>query len=117
MPSGRLSEGEVGDQVRTFFSNPTNSGDNTLQSAPGAGWKWVVYGYQIANNGAGANNVKFRSAANDISSLKALAVAAGSNIPPGTLPLFECNENEILGINLSAATAVGVDYQAAKVRV
>jgi hypothetical protein len=116
MPSGRLSEGEAHDLVRTVFGDPASIGDNSLLAAPGVGWKIVVYGYQIVATG-GANTVRFRSNANSIGSGKGFAVNGGISVPPGDIPLFECNENEALNLNLSAATAVAVDVQLAKVRV
>jgi glutamine cyclotransferase len=116
MPSGRLSEGEVNDLARTVFGDPASIGDNSLFAAPGVGWKIAVYGYQIVASG-GANTVRFRSATNNISSGKSFAINGGISVPPGPIPLFECNENEALNVNLSAATAVAVDVQLAKVRV
>lgn len=116
MPSGRLSETEVVDQVQTLFADPAAAGDNQIAGAPGANFKWVVYGYQIIATG-GANNVRFKSGANNKTSLKGFAANAGISVEPSVVPLFECNENEALNINLSAATAVGVDVQAAKARV
>ena len=106
----RLSEGEIVDLLRTAFADPSSSGDSQIVAAPGAGFKIVVFGYQIVNGGT-ANNVRFRSATNSITSLKALAINGGTNVKPGVIPLFECNANEALNINLSGATAVGVDVQ------
>jgi|tagenome__1003787_1003787.scaffolds.fasta_scaffold20935905_5 hypothetical protein len=116
MPSGRLSEGEVVDFLKVAIGNPASVGDNLLVAAPGLGFKLVVYGYQLNATG-GANNVVFRSGTTPISSVKSLANQAGSNVPPNTLLLFECLENQVLNTNLSAATAVGVDLQYAIARV
>lgn len=106
----RLTEAEINDQLKSAFLDPSGAGDNSLVAAPGAGFKIVVFGYQITNGGT-ANNVRFRSAANSVTSLKALAINGGTNVVPGERPLFECNANEALNINLSGATAVGVDLQ------
>jgi hypothetical protein len=94
------------------FANPSSSGDNQIVAGV-SGKRIRVVSYSLANGAGTANNVKFRSAANDKSSLKTL--------PPNTTPAFityaggvsspafDCNPGEALQINLSAATSVGVD--------
>lgn len=116
MPSARLSEGEVIDQLRFAFANPAAIADNAIVAAPGAGYKIVVYGYQIDATG-GANTVIFKSAANAKTATKGFVASGGMAIPPGVAPLFECNENEALNAALTAATAVGIDVQYCIARV
>jgi hypothetical protein len=116
MPSGRLTEGEVVDQLRSVFADASSIGDNALLAAPGLTWKFVVYGYQLVATG-GANVVRFRSATNSLSPAFGFAANGGIAVPPNVTPLFETNENEALNVNLSAATAVGVHVQYARVRV
>lgn len=116
MPSSRLSEGEVVDYAKSAFGDPSAIGDNSLVAAPGLGWKIVVYGYQIVATG-GANVIRFRSAANSKSPAFGFAANGGMAVVPRDIPLFECNENEALNANLTAATAVGVQLQYALVRI
>ena len=112
----RLSEQEINDLMTTVFVDATATGDNQALAAPGSGFKYAIFGYQISCGGT-ANNVRFRSGTNSISSLKSLAINGGSNVAPGERPLFETNNNEALNINLSGATQVGVDIQYVKARV
>jgi hypothetical protein len=94
------------------FANPSTSGDNQVVAAV-SGKRIRVISYSLANGAATANSVKFRSAANDKTSLKTLP----ANTTPAFItyaggvssPAFDCNAGEPLQINLSAATAVGCD--------
>ena len=117
-----LSVDAVLQRMKTAFADPAGAGDNLLVAAPGAGLKIVVYGYFLLNNAATAQNVRFRSAANSKGPLMVFpAAGAVPNTPifqnPTGFPLFECNANEALNLNLSAATAVGVMVQYAVVPV
>jgi stage V sporulation protein SpoVS len=106
-----LTEGEILDRLVTVFADPAGAGNTQLVTAPPAGQKIVVFGYQLFNNAGTANNVRFQSAAINKTSLKALAANAGAYAMPTGIKLFECNAAEALNINLSAATAIGVDVQ------
>ena len=94
------------------FANPSSAGDNQIVAAI-SGKRIRLISYSLANAAATANNVKFRSAANEKTSLKTLP----ANTTPSLItyaggvnaPAFDCNIGEALQINLSAATAVGVD--------
>jgi hypothetical protein len=119
MPSARLDPGEVSDQIQSFVANPAAASTATIAgaSAPGAGFRWAVYGWSINANG-GANTVVLGSAANPKTPVMGFAANAGTNMPPNAdVVLFECNENEALTTTLTAATAVGVHVWAAKARV
>lgn len=107
----RLDPGEVRVRMRTAFADPSASGNTEVVPAPGAGKKIVVYGYQINNNAGTGNNLRFQSAGTNIGALKGLGANGGSNMQPSDVPLFETAENQALNINLSAATAAGVEVQ------
>src|SRR5207244_12337938 len=85
------------------------SGDNAVVAAV-SGKRIRVISYALANQAATANSVKFRSAANDKTSLKTLP----ANTTPAFImyaggvnaPAFETNAGEALNINLSASTAI-----------
>lgn len=113
---------EVLQRMKSTFVDPAGAGDNQVLAAPGVGFKIVVLGFLVMNNAATAQNIRFRSAAN--SKFPLLVFPAAGTVPnppifiPVTgFPLFECNENEALNINLSAATAVGALVQTMVVRV
>jgi hypothetical protein len=110
MPSTRLAEGEVVDQLKVFVASPTTIGNQDLIPAPGAGFKIVIYGYS-ANASGGANTFFLTrgTGPTPIMSAKGLVAQAGTNMPPSEFFLHECAENEKLGITLSAATIVGID--------
>jgi len=118
MPSTRLAEMEVVDQLKFSFTNAASAGNQDLIGAPGVGFKIVIYGYSI-NASGGANTVFFTrgTGPTPLCSQKGLGASAGSNMPPGEFFLHECAENEKLGITLSAATNVGVDVWYALQRV
>ena|SRR2546425_13379977 len=91
------------------FANPASSGDNAVVAAV-SGRKIRVITWTVNNQAGTANSVKFRSAANDKTSLKALAANATVAFAGSVWgPSFECNIGEALNINLSAATAIGCD--------
>jgi hypothetical protein len=118
MPSTRLAEGEVVDQLKVFVANPALAANQDLIGAPGAGFKIVVYGYSVnASGGANSFFLTRGTGPTAITSVKGLAANAGTNMPPGEFFLHECNENEKIGITLSAATAVGIDLWYALQRV
>lgn len=110
MPSTRLSEMELIDQMKYAFQNPALIGSTDLVNAPSAGFKIVVYGFHVNGTG-GANSFVFTRGAGltVINSQKGVVSNGAQSIPPGLIALFECNESEKLSISTSAATAVGVD--------
>lgn len=117
-----LSPEVVAQRLRTLFIDPAAAGDNPVLAAQGVGTKIVVYGYFLLNNAATAQSVRFRSAANSKFPLMVFpAAGAVPNTPifqnPTGHPLFECNENEALNVNLLAATAVGVAVQLAVLKI
>ena len=95
--------------IQSAFANVSTLGDNTIVAAQ-TGKKIRVLSYALSNQAGTANNVKFRSAANDKTSLKVLQANATISYP-GTVDgwAFETNRGESLVLNLSAATAVGCD--------
>ena len=107
MPT-RLSTDEARRILKTTFADTSATGDTPVVPAPGAGRKVVVYGFQLFNNVATANNLRFKSAGNNIGPLIGMGANGSASVSPSGVPLFECNANEALNLNLSAATAVGV---------
>lgn len=107
-----LSEAEIFDRAEPAFADPAGAGDNQVVAAPGVGKKIVCVGFAIWNNADTAQTARFRSAANSRTPAIVMGVTAAAkedySIPPGHWKVFECNENEALNVNLSAATAVGV---------
>lgn len=111
----RLKQEEALWRMKSAFADPAAAADNLIVAAPGAGFKIVVYGYQVWNNADTAQTARFRSATNNIGPAIIMGVSTASKtdyqVTPGSVPIFECNANEALNINLSAATAVGVQVQ------
>lgn len=93
--------------VLTAFLDTSTSGSNQVVAAPGAGVAIRVLSVAVVN-GATANSVRFLSAANNKTSLFALAANGGVVLPFTEHGWFQCNNGEALNINLSGATAVGV---------
>src|SRR5215467_7752716 len=96
--------------VLRAFADPAGSGDNQVVAAV-AGKIIRVLAATLMNNVATAQNARFRSATNSISALIGLgAVANGIFYYEYCVHgWFQTNVGEALNINLSAATAVGVD--------
>lgn len=91
--------------VKTAFLDTSTLGSNAVVSAI-TNSKIIVLAVALV---AGAsNNVKFLSAANQISSTMALAANGGVVLPFHQYGWFSTNVGEALNINLSAATSVGV---------
>lgn len=111
----RLKPEEIAYRLKTAVGNPAVAADNQLVAPPGVGFKIVVYGYQLWAAADTAQTAIFRSAANPIYPAMVLGATAGAksvyDCTPGLVPLFECNPNEALNLNLAAATAVGVAVQ------
>lgn len=95
--------------VQRAFADPTGAGDNQIVAAQGAGKKIRVLAARVSNNAGTANNVRWRSATNSKSGLRALAGNAETVWPYNQEGWLETNANEALNLNLSAATAVGVE--------
>jgi hypothetical protein len=90
----------------TGFANPSASGNTALVAAvPGAAIR--VLGVALVNGGT-ANNIKFQSATTDISALFALGINGGFVLPFNEHGWMQTAIGEALNINLSGATAVGV---------
>ncbi len=95
--------------VAYAFLNPATSGDNSLVAAV-SGRRIRLLSYVISNQVGTANSVKFRSAANEKSSLKVLTGNQVIAYNGGVFaPILETNIGEALQINLSAATGIGCD--------
>lgn len=118
MPSTRLSEGEIVDQLKFAFQNPALVGSTDLVAAPGPGFKIVVYGYCV-NGSGGANSFVFTRGAGltPICGQKGVTSNGAVPMPPSEFPLYDCGENEKLAVGTAAATAVGVDVWYALQRV
>ena len=73
-------------------------------AAPGAGKKIRVYGVNVVTRVD--NDIKFQSAGNDVTG--PLPCKAGGGVAWSSVrPLFECNINEALNLNLTVANTVG----------
>ena len=90
----------------TTFANPSAAG-NTAVVIPPSGAAVRVLGMALMNGGT-ANNIKFQSATTDISALFALGINGGLVLPFNEHGWMQTNVGEALNINLSGATAVGV---------
>lgn len=89
-------------------ANPAAAGDNSLVAAV-AGARYRVL--EVAVVTTAANNVKFRSNTTDISATFPLAANGGIVLPFNEHGHFETALGEALQINMSAATATGVQIQ------
>ena len=104
--------GQIIDEVPTVrtvnraFVNASSTGNTSLVAAQGVGVRIRVLG--IIAVSTLANNVKFQSATTDISALFPLAANAGFVLPETAHGWFQTAANEALNVNLSAATATGV---------
>lgn len=90
----------------TALLNPSSSGNTAIVAAiPNAAIR--VLAAAIVNGGT-ANNVKFQSNTNDISALFALGSNGGVVLPFNEHGWCQTAIGEALNVNLSGATAVGV---------
>ncbi len=89
-------------------ANPATTG-NTQLVAAATGARYRVL--QAAIVSTAANTVKFQSATTDISASWPLGANGGIVLPYNEHGWFETNVGEALNINLSAATATGVQIQ------
>ena len=90
----------------TGFSNPTAIGNTAaIAAVPGAAIR--VLGLALVNGGT-ANNGKFQSNTTDISALFALGINGGLVLPFNEHGWMQTAIGEALNVNLSGATAVGV---------
>lgn len=85
----------------------SSAGANQILAAPGAGKYYRITGYVLKVKSA--NDVKFQSAATNLTGLMGLnSTDSGLVAPPNTPDgWFDTNNNEALNLNLSAATLVG----------
>jgi hypothetical protein len=91
--------------IKNTFLNTSTIGANQIIAAQ-TGMSIRVIDAAIVSTAA--NNVKFQSAANDISALFPLGANGGLVLPFNEHGWFQTNVGEALNINLSAATATGV---------
>jgi hypothetical protein len=87
------------------FANPAASGDNAIVAAVAGGRIRVLAVTVIATL---ANNVKFRSATTDISATMPLGANGGFVLPFNEHGWFQTNVGEALNLNMTVATATGV---------
>jgi hypothetical protein len=91
--------------IKSTFVNAASLGSNTiLSAAPGMSIRVI----DVAVVSTLANNVKFQSAANDISALFPLGANGGLVLPFNEHGWFQTNIGEALNVNLSVATPTGV---------
>lgn len=91
------------------FSNPAALGGNVILAAPSTSARIRVTGVSLV--ASGAVSVKFQSAATDISATLPLASNGGLVLPFNEHGWFETSAGDSLVLNLSAAVAVGVNFQ------
>jgi len=96
--------------VLTAFANPASSGSNALIAAPSTATV-AIRVLSVALVTTGAQSVKFLTAATDISATFPLAANGGLVLPYNEHGWFQCAAGEALNINLSSASAVGVQIQ------
>jgi hypothetical protein len=99
------SLGNVSDPERIVVSE-SSIGANELVAADAAGRRIRVVAGLLSASG-GANDVKFQSAATDITGVIGLPADGQLPIDPFLHGHFETAAGEALNLNLSAATAVG----------
>ncbi len=90
------------------FVNPSASGDNQIVAGV-TNAKYRVLSVAVVTTLA--NNVKFRSATTDVSATFPLAANGGFVLPFNEHGWFETASGEALQVNLSVATATGVQIQ------
>lgn len=91
--------------VLSAFVNPSSIGSNAaIAAAPGRSIR-VVGAALVA---VGTNNIKFLSAATDISATFSFAANGGLVLPYNDHGWVQTAEGEALNVNLTVATAVGV---------
>lgn len=95
-------------------ANPASSGDNSLVAAV-ANAKFRVLSVAVVTTTA--NSVKFRSATADISATFPLAANGGFVLPFNEHGWFETAAGEALQINMTTATATGVQIQYIRIPV
>ena len=95
--------------IQRGFSAPATLGSNTLLAAPSSMARVRVVAMNMV--ASGAVSVKFQSAANDITALQAFAANGGMVLPFNEHGWFETSAGEALNVNLSAANAVGINFQ------
>ena len=95
-------------ELRSAFINASSLGSNTLVAATGVGTKIVVVSLVVVA-GASANSIKFLSGATEISALMALAGNGGVVLSENHSGWFSTGENQALNVNLSSATAIGIN--------
>lgn len=102
-----VDENGVERVIQRAFGNPAGLGDNQLVAAQGAGVRIRVLGFIL--HPSAAVNVKFRSAANDISGLFTFGGAGFAVSGHMEHGWFQTNANEALNLNNSGAVACGVE--------
>jgi hypothetical protein len=94
--------------IKRAFINPASIGANAfVTGVPGRGIRVL----SVALIASGVTNVKFQSAATDISALFSLAANGGLVLPFNEHGWFQTADGETLNLNLSAAIATGASIQ------
>lgn len=88
------------------FANPSTTGNTAVVAAQASNKIRVL---SVAVITTLANDIKFQSATTDITALFPLGANGGFILPPNPAGWFETSINEALNINLSVATATGVN--------
>lgn len=92
--------------------NASGTGDTEIVAAAAGARFRVLSVVAVATI---ANNIHFRSAANPISATFALGANGGIVLPSNEHGWFETNVGEALNVNMSVATATGIQIQYIKI--
>jgi len=93
--------------VQRDFANPSGTGNTEVVAAQGAGVRIRVLSFFIVTTAA--NSVKFQSATTDISPTCPFAANGGIAQAGNPHGEFQTAVNEALNVNLSVATATGIN--------
>lgn len=106
--SGVVMDGTTRRQVETTIAHasPSSSGNTEVVAAQGAGVKIRVLSLVIITTDA--QTIKFQSATTDVSAAFPMAANGGMVLPNNDHGWVQTAANEALNINLSAASATGV---------
>jgi len=99
------AKGAPGSDRGSVANTTSTTGNNTIVSSPGVGFRIVLWSFLIVNEAATSNTVTIRDQAARFRCM--LGAAIGSNMGQVFPFGYRMNENTALTLALSAATAIG----------